>query len=304
MSAEPLVSIGLPVRNGAPHLDGALRSIVDQSYENIEVILSDNGFDDATAEICRRYVDADPRISYWLQDPPLTAWQNFRWVFSASSGSYFMWAAHDDLRSHNYVETLVRGLRTRRKASLAFSDLIRFSDYSALPRTKTSYPFASDGLSYWQRMRKYLRSGCAEFYGLYRAEVLAEYDWPDIDFAPDIPLLIHASLWGELVYEPGATFYQWIPKQSKSPRMRARQNSYTELSTFRIARLASTCAQAAVAAEAKRGRRRSSVAALAMLYGTLRMSLWKTSLFQIAPPFVQRTWRRMKYGTPTPRIEL
>ena len=72
MSSEsPRVSIGLPVHNGENHLADALESLLAQSYENLELVVSDNGSTDRTEEICRTYAAADPRIRYFRNEQNL-----------------------------------------------------------------------------------------------------------------------------------------------------------------------------------------------------------------------------------------
>ncbi len=54
---EPLVSVIIPTKNSARTLDACLRSIKDQSYKNIEVIVVDNNSADDTKAIARKYTD-------------------------------------------------------------------------------------------------------------------------------------------------------------------------------------------------------------------------------------------------------
>lgn len=51
----PLVSVGMPVYNGAKTLRRAMDSILGQDYSNFEFIISDNASTDETPEICREY---------------------------------------------------------------------------------------------------------------------------------------------------------------------------------------------------------------------------------------------------------
>ena len=68
--SKPLVSIGLPVRNGAKTLELALNSIVNQTYKHIEVIISNNASTDDTARIIEKldilfpamHLDPDPLL--------------------------------------------------------------------------------------------------------------------------------------------------------------------------------------------------------------------------------------------------
>ena len=61
---KPLVSIGLPVYNGQNFLRLAAQSLLAQTYDHIELIISDNASTDATAQICAALAAADPRVRY------------------------------------------------------------------------------------------------------------------------------------------------------------------------------------------------------------------------------------------------
>ncbi|MBK8523305.1 MAG: glycosyltransferase family 2 protein [Betaproteobacteria bacterium] len=131
-AALPLVTIGMPIRNGDPYFERALASVLAQDYPNLEIVVSDNGSTDGTAEILARAAATDPRIRVFRQSEMLTAFDNFAWVLRQARGLYFMWAAHDDLRPANYVSSLVASLQAYPEAVLAFGDL-RVSPVLAKP---------------------------------------------------------------------------------------------------------------------------------------------------------------------------
>lgn len=62
MSAAPPVSVVLPVRDGAPFLEEALRSLVAQTFADFELIVQDDGSTDDTPEVLRAFARADPRV--------------------------------------------------------------------------------------------------------------------------------------------------------------------------------------------------------------------------------------------------
>lgn len=97
------VTIGMPVYNGADYICDALDSLLAQSFTDFEIIISDNASTDDTEKICRKYVEKDSRIKYLRQETNIGAQPNFEFVLAASSGIYFMWAAHDDIWSKNYL---------------------------------------------------------------------------------------------------------------------------------------------------------------------------------------------------------
>lgn len=114
-SDPPLVSIGIPVRNGAAYLAEALESIVAQDYPHLEVVICDNGSQDATGDIARHYATADSRFRYVDNGRDLGFLGNFRRALEESRGKYFTWLAHDDLLLHpSYLSTLVAYLEAHR----------------------------------------------------------------------------------------------------------------------------------------------------------------------------------------------
>lgn len=88
------VSVGLPVYNGAAHLDEAVRSLLAQDVD-FGLYVSDNGSTDRTEEIARELA-RDERVRYVRHDQNRGAVWNFNHVFQHTSGELFAWAAHDD----------------------------------------------------------------------------------------------------------------------------------------------------------------------------------------------------------------
>lgn len=100
----PNVSIGMPVYNGEKYLRNALDSLLSQTFVDFELIISDNASTDSTEAICREYAARDSRIKYIRQRENQGAHTNFKFVFDEAHGDYFMWAACDDIRSHDFIE--------------------------------------------------------------------------------------------------------------------------------------------------------------------------------------------------------
>ncbi len=94
--AIPKVSIGLPVYNGEKYLRRAVDSVLQQDYLDFELIISDNGSTDSTAEICKSYAQKDSRVRYCRSEKNQGAKWNFNFVFEQARGQYFKWAAYDD----------------------------------------------------------------------------------------------------------------------------------------------------------------------------------------------------------------
>lgn len=104
----PRVSIGMPVYNGAKYIKEAIESILNQTFTDFELIISDNASTDNTKEICNKYGEQDKRIRYIRKAENIGAIENFKYVLENANGEYFMWHAHDDkLSSPLYLSKLL-----------------------------------------------------------------------------------------------------------------------------------------------------------------------------------------------------
>ena len=107
MSNDPLVTIGIPTYNRADsYFPGALKCALDQTYTNIEIIVSDNCSTDSTAAIVESV--SDPRIRYIRQESNIPAIENFNFLLCQAQGEYFSLFHDDDMMDEDFIETCMR----------------------------------------------------------------------------------------------------------------------------------------------------------------------------------------------------
>lgn len=102
-SLDPLVSIGLPVRNGVKTLESVIKCVLTQDHENLELVISDNSSTDGTEQLCRELAAKDPRIVYFRQPTDVGLLNNFAHVTRLSRGAFLRWIGDDDWLAPNYV---------------------------------------------------------------------------------------------------------------------------------------------------------------------------------------------------------
>lgn len=117
---SPRVSIGLPVYNGEEYIREALRSILDQTFTDFELIICDNASTDETESICRAFSERDSRIRYYENDSNLGAAKNYNRTLKLAQGEYFRWACHDDKLAPRCLEACVDVLDERPEVALAY----------------------------------------------------------------------------------------------------------------------------------------------------------------------------------------
>jgi glycosyltransferase involved in cell wall biosynthesis len=129
----PLVSFGLPVRNGAATIAQAIQSVLDQTIENWELIISDNLSSDGTSEICASFAERDSRIRHVPTGRDLSIHENFRAAFHQSSGTYFRWHGDDDWLEPTYAERAVEALSRSDGSVLCTTAQRYYRDEKPLP---------------------------------------------------------------------------------------------------------------------------------------------------------------------------
>lgn len=108
--SRPRVSIGVPVYNGERFLRKTLDSLLNQSFADFELVISDNASTDGTRTICIEYAARDPRIRYVLNPVNGGAAWNMNRVVELATAEYFKWAMADDLCDPSLVARCVEVL--------------------------------------------------------------------------------------------------------------------------------------------------------------------------------------------------
>jgi glycosyltransferase involved in cell wall biosynthesis len=117
----PTLTVGLPVFNGARYLEASVGSILSQSFDDLELIISDNASTDETEAICRSIVGRDPRVSYMRNDENVGIAANFNRLVPLARGRLFKWATADDLLRPAYLERCVSLLDADPSVVLAYT---------------------------------------------------------------------------------------------------------------------------------------------------------------------------------------
>jgi len=104
---HPLVTIAIPTYNRADdYLEQALESALNQTYSNIEIIVSDNCSPDNTETVVKGF--SDPRIRYFRQTENIGANNNFNFCIEQARGVYFLLLQDDDMIDNDFVEVCMK----------------------------------------------------------------------------------------------------------------------------------------------------------------------------------------------------
>ncbi len=120
MASTPVLTVGLPVFNGAKYLEVAVESILCQSFRDLELIISDNASTDETEAIGRALAARDPRVSYRRNVENVGLAANFNLLVPLARGRLFKWATSDDFLRPGYLEQCVAAIDADPSIILAY----------------------------------------------------------------------------------------------------------------------------------------------------------------------------------------
>jgi glycosyltransferase involved in cell wall biosynthesis len=163
-----MVSIGVPVYNGAAYLGHALATIRSQTYPNIEIVISDNASTDGTEALCRALAAEDPRIRYERLPRNRGLVPNHRNVLAMATGEYFMFAPYDDYFAPTYIERCVELLEREPQHAYVVAKTVLVDAEGErigveVPRQRLDDP--SPSVRFWDVL---IVQGGINFYGLAR----------------------------------------------------------------------------------------------------------------------------------------
>lgn len=119
-AAFPLVSIGIPTYNRAErNLRKVIERALGQSYEHVEVIVSDNCSSDRTPELVGTF--EDPRLRYIRQESNIGPNNNFNFCLQQARGEYFLLFHDDDMIDEDFVESCIASLAPGRSVGAIFT---------------------------------------------------------------------------------------------------------------------------------------------------------------------------------------
>lgn len=104
--SNPLISVVIPVYNTAPYLEKCLESVVNQTYQNLQVIIINDGSTDNSAEICQKFSEKDDRIEFInKQNEGVSIARNIG--IEKSKGEWIYFLDSDDFIDLNMFEYLI-----------------------------------------------------------------------------------------------------------------------------------------------------------------------------------------------------
>ncbi len=217
-TGKPLVSVGIPTYNRPDGLSRTLDCITQQSYRNLEIIVSDNGSaGKRTQEIVNEFMLVDSRIQYHQQSQNMGPVFNFKFVLGKATGEYFMWAADDDSLDDNYIEQCLYYLSTDASYSAVGGHAVYITEAAQNIESK---PLNVESDKPIQRVIQYYKHiskgyGNCIFYGLMRTELIRKAHLSN-EFANDSATIAEIAFMGKIKTVKTTHLYYSLSGDSKT----------------------------------------------------------------------------------------
>lgn len=188
---EPLISVIIPVYNVEEYLDRSMETVVAQTYQNLEIILVNDGSTDNSGQLCDKWAAKDARIRVIHQNNggPSCA-RNA--ALDIASGEYILFSDSDDLLSSDLCKRLYLSLTEDCDIAICdFEHVFPNVTYSFSNSHNVEYVDREDLICKMWYQTGIIPSACAK---LYRKEIFAVHRFTPGLIFEDIDLL-HELFW-------------------------------------------------------------------------------------------------------------
>ena len=292
----PLVSIVIPTYNRAHMIRRAVRTCLDQTYPNVEIIIVNDGSADNTAAVCRELAESDLRVRVFSKANSGVV-DTLNLGFDHAAGAYLTWTSDDNSYHPDAIEKMVSFLNVHPDVGFVYTD-VQDVDVDGNPLC------AHEGAEPEALLRHWCLRGCF----LYRREVMETiggYDtrWPrchDHDYWLRVYRKFRMARLPEVLYD------YLVHEDSLSGDHVAHVIEHGELLSSYAASwvekrsIRAWCAAEIARWEGKRGRRWRAAYHYfrTALYepsraGTFWEALWKAG-YSCLPDFLKHAWRGLK----------
>jgi glycosyltransferase involved in cell wall biosynthesis len=219
LNKNPKISIGIPVHNGDVFIRKCIESLLSQTFQNYEIIISDNASTDKTVEICQEYLKKDKRIKYFCQKENMGSFKNFHFILEKAKGEYFLFMAVDNYVDPTFLEKCINVLDTNQRVVGCISQMAIDNQYEdnflrekkLLEKIGLRFrPLNTISItgSYNTRIRKFLRNfQWGMFYSVFRREELMKSLGWDVMNGFDATMILNMLKYGEIEVVNEILFY-------------------------------------------------------------------------------------------------
>ena len=137
METNPKVSICIPVYNGEKTIKDTILSIINQTYKNIEIIISDNKSTDNTVSVVNEFKDS--RISFYKNDSNIGLARNWNKCLEKCTGKYIHFICADDTLSPECIEEKVKIMESDKDVVMVINTMNMYNEEKKIVMKRKIY---------------------------------------------------------------------------------------------------------------------------------------------------------------------
>lgn len=119
---KPLVTVIVPAYNHEKYIEACLKSVVEQTYENMQIIVLNDGSKDKTGFMIEKFIEKQNRKIEYISKDNEGLCKTLNRALKISKGKYIATIASDDIWSPNKIEEQVNFLEENKSVGLVYSD--------------------------------------------------------------------------------------------------------------------------------------------------------------------------------------
>ena len=194
----PLVSVLVGVYNQAKVVEISVNSILAQSYQNIELIISDDSSTDGSPEVLQRIAKTNRKVRLFLQEKNLGITRNYNFLAERARGKYIALFAGDDVMFPEKIEEQIKLLERKESASFCHH-AVEVIDHAGKTRGVISHKYRNGMTTIHDVLRNLGIPGAMSIV-CRRDSVRAPLMDPAIPTASDWLQMIHLTMVGAGLY--------------------------------------------------------------------------------------------------------
>lgn len=124
-----LVSVVMPSFNQDKYIEKSILSVINQNYNNIELIIIDGGSTDKTISIIKKY---EKYVNYWISEKDYGQSDALNKGFKISNGEILCWLNSDDLLLPDAIKTAVKLLSNNLEKKICYGDWVTIDEHDSI----------------------------------------------------------------------------------------------------------------------------------------------------------------------------
>jgi glycosyltransferase involved in cell wall biosynthesis len=195
-----LITIGIPVYNEERFLAKTIESAINQQFQDLQIIITDNCSTDRSYEIAQHYAQKDSRITVVQHPENIGALHNFICSLQMTDSKYFVWLGAHDIFTDNYLQEAIDFLETHDEVLMAYPRCQLIGKDDELLELYDPNDYIDTGnLQAVERILTvvYKLSCCSCFHGVFRTAILRSLPFESV-IATDHILLIMLASYGHI----------------------------------------------------------------------------------------------------------